>query len=154
MGADANLEGSWYGNDTIWRTCLDLQRILRYGRLDGTLDSRPQRRVVTITDAIIGGEGEGPLANTPVPSRFLTAGLNAAAIEWIHARLMGFDPCKIPLVREAFGTFPYPLASFAPQAVRARSACAEMSADEIFPLEGRFFLPAEGWRGHCELPRQ
>ncbi len=152
MGADANLEGSWYGNDTIWRTCLDLQRILRYGRLDGSLDSRPQRRVVSITDAIIGGEGEGPLANTPVPSRFLTAGLNTAAVEWVHARLMGFDPCKIPLVREAFGAFPYPLASFAPQAVRVRTASGEMPADEVVPLDGRSFLAAEGWRGHCESP--
>ena len=46
LGADENLEGSWYGNDTIWRTCLDLQRIVRYGKLDGSLAIVPQRTTI------------------------------------------------------------------------------------------------------------
>ena len=103
-GSDTNLEGSWHGNDTVWRTCLDLQRILRYGRLDGSMAATPQRRVVSITDAIVGGEGEGPLAPTPVPSGFLTGAANPAAAEWTHARLMGFDPARIPLVRRRSGS--------------------------------------------------
>lgn len=151
LGADENLEGSWHGNDTIWRTCLDLQRILRYGRADGTLSLSPERTVISITDAIIGGEGEGPLANTPIPSGFLTGAINPAAAEWVHARLMGFDPEKIPLIREAFGPFTYPLADFSPRSVRVWMAGAEKQADDILPLGGRAFLPPRGWRGHCEL---
>jgi uncharacterized protein (DUF362 family) len=151
LGADENLEGSWYGNDTIWRTCLDLQRILRYGRLDGSLASAPQRTVISITDAIIGGEGEGPLANTPMPSGFVTGSLSTAAAEWVHARLMGFDPMKIPLIREAFGTFKYPLANFLPDSIRVWLADAEGSGQEILPFEGRAFRPPRGWQGHCEL---
>jgi uncharacterized protein (DUF362 family) len=151
LGADENLEGSWYGNDTIWRTCLDLQRILRYGKLDGSLAITPQRTVISITDAIIAGEGEGPLANTPVPSGFVTGALNTAAAEWIHARLMGFDPGKIPLIREAFGHFNYPLANFSPDSIRVWIADTEKSAQDILPFEGRSFLPPRGWRGHCEL---
>jgi uncharacterized protein (DUF362 family) len=158
LGEDDNLEGSWYGNDTVWRTCLDLQRILRYGRLDGSLDPAPQRRVITLTDAIIGGEGEGPLANTPIASGFLSAALNPAAAEWVHARLMGFDPERIPLVREAFGDFPFPLASFSPADIRVLlggvgqavpPACAGQAG--IRPPSGLAFRPPEGWRGHCEL---
>jgi uncharacterized protein (DUF362 family) len=151
VGADENLEGSWYGNGTIWRTCLDLQRILRYGRLDGSLAPTPQRTVISITDAIIGGEGEGPLANTPVPSGFVTGSLNCAAAEWAHARLMGFDPVKIPLIREAFGQFSYPLTDFSPDAIRVWIAETERSAAEIRPFDGRSFLPPRGWRGQCEL---
>lgn len=151
VGADGNLEGSWYGNGTIWRTCLDLQRILRYGRLDGSLAAAPQRTVISITDAIIGGEGEGPLANTPVPSGFVTGALNSAAAEWVHARLMGFDPMKIPLIREAFGQFSYALTDFSPDAIRVWMAETESSAGDIRPFEGRSFLPPRGWRGHCEL---
>jgi uncharacterized protein (DUF362 family) len=151
LGADENLEGAWYGNDTIWRTCLDLQRILRYGRLDGSLAATPQRTVISIADAIIGGEGEGPLANTPIPSGFVTGALNTAAAEWIHARLMGFDPNKIPLIREAFGTFRYPLTDFSPDSVRLRTAEMEKSAQDVLPFDGRAFRPARGWRGHCEL---
>ena len=152
LGADDNLEGSWYGNDTIWRTCLDLQRILRYGRVDGTLSPAPQRKVVTITDAIIGGEGEGPLANTPVSSALLTGGLNPAAVEWVHARLMGFDPARIPLVRKAFGKFSYPLVTFPPSAIMVRTADGEVPADRLYPLSRGVFRPPVGWQGHCELP--
>jgi uncharacterized protein (DUF362 family) len=151
LGADENLEGSWYGNDTVWRTCLDLQRIVRYGRPDGSLAATPQRTVISITDAIIGGEGEGPLANTPMPSGFITGALNPAAAEWVHARLMGFDPEKIPLVREAFGNFEYPLTDFAPGSVRVRIGDSEKLAKQVFPFERRAFLPPRGWLGHCEL---
>ena len=151
FGADENLEGSWYGNDTIWRTCLDLQRILRYGGLDGSLAAAPQRTVISITDAIIGGEGEGPLGNTPVPSGFVTGALNVAAAEWVHARLMGFDPTKIPLIREAFGDFQYPLTNFAPNAIRVWMTETEKSAADVFPFERRPFVPPRGWQGHCEL---
>jgi uncharacterized protein (DUF362 family) len=151
LGADDNLEGSWYGNDTIWRTSLDLQTILHYGRADGQLDERPQRRVIHITDALTGGEGNGPLANTAVDSRFLTGAVNAAAAEWIHARLMGFDPERIPLVREAFGRRRYPLARFEPAAIRMRCGGREYAPDAVFPFEQRGFRPASGWEGHCEL---
>jgi uncharacterized protein (DUF362 family) len=152
FGADENVEGAWYGNDTIWRTCLDLQRILRYGKLDGTLATTPQRTVISITDAIIGGEGEGPLGNTPVPSGFLTGALNPAAAEWVNARLMGYDPKRIPLIREAFGKFNYPVADFAPDCIRVSVNEEDKPASEILPFEGRAFVPPLGWQGHCELP--
>jgi hypothetical protein len=131
--------------------CLDLQRILRYGRLDGSMGETPQRTVISITDAIIGGEGEGPLANTPMPSGFITGAVNPAAAEWVHARLMGFDPEKIPLIREAFGGFKYPLVSSSPDSIRVWIAGADKAAHEILPFEGRPFLSPRGWKGHCEL---
>jgi len=151
LGADENLEGSWYGNDTIWRTCLDLQRILRYGKRDGSLAATPQRTVMSITDAIVGGEGEGPLGNTPVPSGFVTGALNPAAVEWVHARLMGFDPAKIPLIREAFGRFKYPLADFSRNSIQVWMGDAETPACDVLPFDGRAFVPPRGWQGHCEL---
>lgn len=154
MGDSADVEGSWYGNDTVWRTCLDLQRVLLYGRPDGTLAESPQRKVITITDAVLGGEGEGPLANTPVASGFLTAALDVAAAEWVHARLMGFDPQRIPLVREAFGKFPHPVTGLDPSEVMAMTDGEEVPAASLKPFGGRAFRPAKGWRGHCELAGQ
>jgi uncharacterized protein (DUF362 family) len=150
-GADADLEGSWYGNDTIWRTCLDLQRILHYGTLDGTLADTPQRVVLHITDAIVGGENDGPLAPEPVPSGFITGALNAAAAEWVNARLMGFDPILIPLVREAFRRFDHPLCAFDPSDIRVHTDHGILTASELRPPHGRPFLAPRGWRGHCEL---
>jgi len=151
LGGDRNLEGSWYGNDTIWRTCLDLQRILAYGALDGTLRPQRQRTVLHITDAIIGGEGEGPLAPSPVPSGFLTGAENCAAAEWVHARLMGMDPRKIPLIREAFGTFSYPLADFTPEQISVLLDGDPWPMERVAPFGGRAFRPPSGWLGHCEL---
>ena len=151
LGADENLEESWHGNDTIWRTCLDLQRILRYGKLDGSLALTPQRTAISITDAMIGGEGEGPLANTPVPSGFVTGALNTAAAQWVHARLMGFDPAKVHLIHEAFGRFKYPLTDFSPDSIRVWIADTEKSAQDILPFERRAFLPPRGRQGRCEL---
>lgn len=150
-GQDSNLEGSWYGNDTVWRMCLDLQRIVRYGRLDGTLSKTPVRQLISITDAIIAGEGEGPLKPTPVPAGFLTAAINPAAAEWVHARLMGFDPWRIPLVSKAFTKFTFPLSNFSPSDVSLGCRKGQISEHEIFPIEGRAFSPPNGWRGHCEL---
>jgi len=150
-GEDMNLEGSWYGNDTVWRMCLDLQRVLHYGQLDGSLDEQPQRTVLTITDAIISGEGNGPLAPLPVPLGLLTMGLNTAAVEWVHALLMGLNPQLIPVVREAFATHRYPLADFAPQAIVIHAAGKEVSETDLVAAYGRRFRPPDGWQGHCEL---
>jgi len=102
LKGDANLEGSWHGNDTIWRTCLDLLRILHYGQPDARLAAHKQRKVISITDAIIAGEGEGPLSPIPVPFGAMTLGFNVCAAEWVNALLMGFDPQRIALTRESF----------------------------------------------------
>ena len=151
LGSDNNMEGSWYGNDTIWRTCLDLQRILRYGDLHGKLRDVPQRTVLSITDAIIGGEGEGPLASTPIGSGFMTASSNPAAAEWVNTRLMGFDPERIPLVRGAFAPFSHPIAAFSPSGIAVCLDGASVSMDQISAFPGKAFLPSSHWAGHCEL---
>jgi hypothetical protein len=151
MGEDQNLEGSWFGNDTVWRMCLDLQRVVRFGTRDGVLDPKPQRTVLTVTDAIIGGEGEGPLAPTPIESGFMTLGLNPAAVEWVHARLMGFDPERIPVTRNAFVQFPYSLADFSPADIRVRLGEQEFDPASVPSPSPRPFRPSSGWAGHCEL---
>jgi uncharacterized protein (DUF362 family) len=152
LGLDDNVEGSWHGNDTVWRMCLDLQRILHYGRADGTLAGTVQRRVLSLTDAIVAGEGEGPLAPTPVPLGLLTLAANPVAAEWVHAQLMGFDPDRIPLVREAWAPHRLPLAEFGPDDVRVVADGREMDADALRAEYGRAFRAPAGWAGHCELP--
>ena len=151
LGSDDNLEGSWHGNDTVWRMCLDLQRILKFGTAAGQLDYRPQRVVLTLTDAIIAGEGEGPLAPTPIAAGFMTAGLNPAATEWVNALLMGFDPRRIPLIANAFLPFRFPLVDFSPEDITVASAAGRHPAGLTRMSGARAFRPARGWVGHCEL---
>lgn len=148
-GTDTNLEGSWHGNDTVWRMSLDLNRILRYGLPDGTLAEEPQRRVLSITDAIVCGEGEGPLAPTPRRLGVLTMACNAAAAELVHAHVMGLDWQKIHIVREAFGDFRFPICDFTPEAVEIVTGGAVLR--QPWPVLNPIpFVPPRGWAGHCE----
>ena len=117
MGDSLGIEGSWSGNDTIWRTGLDLNRIILYGRLGGTMAEVPQRRVIHLVDAIIAGQGDGPLAPDPVTLGVLFAGSNAAAVDWLGAQLLGYDPQRISIVRGAFEQFKWPIATFKSQDV-------------------------------------
>jgi uncharacterized protein (DUF362 family) len=125
------IEGSWSGNDTIWRTCLDLNRILLYGTPRGTMSDEVQRSVIHITDAIVAGQGNGPLAPEPLPMGLLLAGENAAAVDWVGAYLLGYPPENIPIVREALGTFRWPLTSFGREDIRLSGDLGEGVADEL-----------------------
>ena len=150
MGSSRDLSGSWYGNDTVWRMCLDLQRILHYGRPDGTIADEPQRKVLTITDAIIAGDGEGPLSPSPVPLGIMTFGTNVAALEWVHAILMHFNPEKIPLLRNAFSQNKWPLAVFSPEDIQVYVDGEVLPDVHSIARFGHFFSPPSGWKGHCE----
>jgi uncharacterized protein (DUF362 family) len=130
-GDQVGVEGSWSGNDTVWRMSLDLNRILLYGRPDGTLADVPQRRVIHVVDAVVAGQGDGPLSPQPLPLGMILAGANAAAVDWVGARLLGYDPTKVPIVREAFGSFRHPLISFAPSEVRVVGDTGTGMADDV-----------------------
>lgn len=130
-GDRLGVEGSWSGNDTIWRTCLDLNRILLYGRADATLAERPQRRVLHIVDAIMAGQGNGPLAPQPLPLGLLLAGESAAAIDYVGALLLGYEPARIPLVRQAFEVFRWPLTNSDPEAVSLVGELGEGLASDV-----------------------
>lgn len=97
------IDGSWEGNDTLWRTILDLNRILFFADRDGRLRGTPQRRYLTVVDGIVAGEGEGPLGATPVPAGLLCGGFDPGLVDAIAARVMGFDPERMPMIREALG---------------------------------------------------
>ncbi len=137
------VEGAWSGNDTLWRTCLDLNRIVLYGRPDGTLADRPQRALLHIVDAVVAGQGDGPLAPQPLPLRRILAARNAAAVDWVGARLLGYDAARIPIVREAFGAFRWPVARFSPDDVTVigDAGVPAWEDDVVYPV---------GWRDAVE----
>ena len=68
---DTVRSGNWYGNDTIWRMILDLNKLLLYANPDGSLRNDAfgnRKRYISIVDGIIAGEGngpEGPMPNLP-----------------------------------------------------------------------------------------
>jgi uncharacterized protein (DUF362 family) len=153
-GDEFGVEGSWSGNDTIWRTCLDLNRVLLYGRTDGTMAETVQRKTIHLVDAVIAGQGDGPLAPQPLQLGIVLAGSNAAAIDFVGARLLGYNPQRIPITREAFGQFRWPLTSFAEEDVLIEADNAKnRRADEFFASHRSpcaIIYPA-GWRDSVAL---
>jgi uncharacterized protein (DUF362 family) len=143
--------GNWHGNDTTWRMVLDLNRVLRYADADGRLHDRPVRRVFHLVDAIVAGQGNGPLDPTRNPVGLILAGTNPVAVDLVCAHLMGFDPQRLPLLREARERHSLPLASFDPAdiTVRSNDASLQGSLSELrTPFAG--FEPPPGWTGHIE----
>ncbi|HSV56829.1 MAG TPA: DUF362 domain-containing protein [Magnetospirillaceae bacterium] len=58
---------------------------------------------LVLIDGVVGGEGECPAPVDPVDSRMVIAGDHPVETDRVAARLMGFDPRDIPLLREADG---------------------------------------------------
>ena len=144
---DTDTEGSWWGNDTVWRMCLDLNRILLYGGPDASLEDEVRRRVVHVVDGDVAGQGNGPLAPERLDLGLLVGGGNAAAVDWVGARLLDYDPRAISLTREAFGDFRWPLTTFAQDEIRLEgdlgAGAAEAVLDDLPPAPVRHPV---GWR--------
>jgi len=94
FGSENISAGSWMGNDTIWRTTLDLKHIAYFGGVKS-------RKILTIVDGIIAGEGEGPLEPSPKPLGILVAGENPAYVDAVVAKMMGYVIARIPTVYNA-----------------------------------------------------
>lgn len=147
--------GNWWGNDTTWRMCLDLNKIILYGKPDGTLrPSTPanRKRHYVLVDGIIAGEGRGPANPDPVPAGIVVFGLNPASVDAACAYLMGYDPERIPIVRQAFRCQHYPLVDWDWRAVRMVSnrpdwngLLPDIPDDATFHFEPHF-----GWKEHIE----
>jgi len=151
LGGSGEVEGSWYGNDTVWRMCLDLNRILLYADSKGVLQDKTQRTEISIGDGLVAGEGEGPLKPEPVSLGAIVAALNPAAADWVSSFLMGLDPEKIPIIRRAFDSFSFPLTGFSPSDISCLINGESVSCGRAVTKCGRVFRAPSGWRGHCEL---
>ena len=103
-GDRLGVEGSWCGNDTSGGRASTSTASCSTGAPDGTLADGVQRRVVHVVDAMVAGQGNGPLAPEPLALGLLVGGDSAAAVDWVGARLLGYDPRAVSLTREAFGS--------------------------------------------------
>jgi uncharacterized protein (DUF362 family) len=145
--------GSWYGNDTAWRMILDLNKVLSYACCDGLMRSEApicKKRYIGIVDAIMAGEGEGPLSPDAVAMGYIMCGTNPVAIDATCAVLMGFDPLKIPTIAKAFEIRHFPLCDFKFEEIRIflngmKHCIDDLPKERIVP-----FQPQHGWKGHLE----
>jgi hypothetical protein len=145
--------GNWYGNDTTWRMALDLNACLLWGSSEGGFRPLHQRKpYLSFVDGIIAGEGSGPLNPDPAALGMVAFGENAANVDAACAWLVGFDPDRLPIIREAYRPHRFQIAERAWRDVMVRSNRPDWNgriAD--IPLDPSCRLrPHFGWTGAVE----
>jgi hypothetical protein len=141
---DGMRSGCWHGNDTIWRTILDLNRIVLYSDATGTLRPDRQRRMLCVVDGIVAGEGDGPMKPTDRHCGVVLAGSNSLAVDTAAARLVGFPDEVIPLVKKGPELSSYPI-------LPGNEAMLEIIDRKRMPLNEwepgiAPFAPPSGWQ--------
>ena len=156
-GNDFIRSGNWYGNRTTWRMCVDLNRCLYYSDAKGENfeASEPIRKVLTVMDGVIAGEGDGPLAPGNVPLGMVLAATDPIALDLVALRLMGFDEQNLPKIRQPMTDTRLRITSVRnPQdvvvcEVDARSCDVKRRRLNEIRREHEF-LAHPGWIGHIE----
>lgn len=93
------IHGQWYGNDTIWRSILDLEKIVLYADEKGQLRyDKPHRKILTLGDMILVGEGDGPLNPTSKKYGMVIISDNMPIFDWVICSLFGFDHDLLPSI--------------------------------------------------------
>jgi len=141
--------GCWYGNDTLWRSIVDLNRILLYSDKSGVLAEDNRRGYFAVVDGIVAGEGEGPLVPKARPCGLIVAGDNPLATDTVISRVMGFDPEKIPQLSGACSFEEYSLCRF--DGIEVRSNNERWESILRSRDKGLSFEASGGWKGHIEL---
>jgi len=141
--------GGWHGNDTLWRTVHDLVDIARNYGVDGVRRERP-RPILTLVDAIVGGENRGPLKPRPKACGLLVWGEDPGMVDVTCATLMGFDWRKIPLLSHLCDAQARAFSEFGGE-LAFRAPAAELE-EFVLGGGGNFAAPA-GWAGEIEQCR-
>ena len=147
---DAIRSGNWHGNDTIWRTVLDLHKCWIYADRDGVLRKTPQRRFLCVVDGIVGGEGNGPLAPRARHDGVVLAGTDPVAMDTAATVLMGFDPDRLPILTRAPRARGFALARVTREEIRVRSNRPEWDAPLAELKHPMDWQPHFGWVGIIE----
>jgi len=140
------VKGDWWGNDTTWRSAVDLCKVILYSDNDGVMQQTPQRRYFSIIDGILGGDAEGPLTPDPVESGVMIAGEDPLNVDIFATGVMGLDWHKTKMLTGAAALKKYRLSVSEPGEYEV---IAGDGLDLSAPLF--HFRPAAGWKDHLEL---
>jgi len=142
IGGEINVSigGSNPDNDTLWRSILDINKILFYADKNSVMHDTKQREYFTLIDGIIGGENDAPLSPTPKNSKVLIGGFDPVAVDYVATKIMGFDYKKIKTMKNALKMKKYPLGI-------NDASMINIVGDE---LDNLHFNPAYNWRENIE----
>ncbi|MDP4208597.1 MAG: DUF362 domain-containing protein [Bacteroidota bacterium] len=148
--------GNWYGNDTVWRMILDLNKVFFYANPEGSLRGNNwvnAKNYIGIVDAIIAGEGNGPMAPDPVKMGYIICGTNPVAIDAVCCKLMGFNYLKIPSICKAFDIKKYPITPFSINDIDIEFENEKYNYFDIPKELIKTVEPHFGWKNHIELDK-
>lgn len=150
----AGYDGSWHGNDTIWRAVMDLNRILFYCDKKGNFTTTIQRKYICIVDAIIAGEGQGPRTPTPKRCNYILVGMNPVSTDVAAATIMGFDWKKVHYLRAAFDDGKkLKLIDGNPEEIQFihNGQMYNLNSEQISDIKVQPpFVPSDGWKNYIE----
>lgn len=140
-------EGSWYGNDTIWRTIFDLNNILYYADKSGKIRKERQRNMFIVGDMVVSGNKEGPLEPTPIYPHLIAMGDDPVLFDMVICSLMGFDYRDIPSISmPGMNEQKYTLTDGKlPQILSNNDEWNNRGLDEIKKNYSLKFQPSRGW---------
>lgn len=146
--------GSWYGNDTIWRTAVDLNIAMMYADRDGELRDKKQRTIIHIGDMIVSGQKEGPVGPTPKPLGIILFSDNALAFDRTACEIMGFTESSFPLFNNTKAINAFGFANkqeLEDTIVVSNAETINNKALKDFPTNDKWrFEPHPCWKGHVE----
>lgn len=132
-------EGSWYGNDTIWRCVKDLNKIILYADRNGKMQDIKQRKYLCIVDAILAGEKEGPMEQSTKEFGVIFGGVNPVYIDYTAAKLMRYDYRDVPVIANSFKNQWWNL---------VEKKAEDVVIDSNNPIDNiaSYFIPSFGWQ--------
>jgi uncharacterized protein (DUF362 family) len=149
LGRKGIMAGAWQGNDTAWRMAVDIARILRFGRVDGTLADTPQRQHLVVIDGVVGGEAEGPVFPEANPAGLIVFATDPLWADVAATHLMQFEVDALRIVRDAAKTVDYPVTDVGDAAVRWLLNGRETAPESLGSVLSRPFRPPKGWPDLC-----
>jgi len=147
--------GGWYGNDTLWRSVIDLNLILLHLDNGNQLNRIIQRKYFSVVDGIIGAERNGPMNPEPKKSGVVIAGFSPITVDYCAIRLMGFDCEKIPLMKNIIRLKEY-FGAVNIDDIEINSNDASflnLTRDNFSRNDTLCFLAPDGWRDMIEIVR-
>jgi hypothetical protein len=144
--------GNWHGNDTCWRMVLDLNQCLFGFNGAGQRRSRPIR-YLAVVDAIVAGEGNGPMSPDPKPCGVVLAGTHPVAVDVVAATLMGFDWRKLRLLENALRLRSPLFAGLSAEPAEIVSDNPDWRGSLLHLKKAFHFRPHFGWIGAIEKAR-
>lgn len=142
--------GGWYGNDTIWRTVVDLNMIVKYVDISGKIHNTPQRKILCIGDLIICGQKNGPVTPHPKALGMLMISESNMLFDTIMCKIMGFERKIIKSIsnEKALNLLGYDMRNIDKSIVQMNEK--KMEIKEFRAKNEWKFEPHEMWKGHIE----